>query len=189
MKTLMVLLSLILTLSVYSQELKMYSRIWSMDLTGELPKINNKDGNSFSVDIVKMSKLNINEDTVYKILLDKFNEFRNDYGVTPTVESPTITKRCKTYSKSLPKKFKHSKDGHKAEVCSRFSTLMLGEVVDSSEINTFFAECLFDIFAYSPKHMEILLLNKENIKYGFGFTIVGDMIETSTAYVVIQADY
>lgn len=182
MKTLILILTILVTLNVNSQSgYKMYSKVWSKNESINILPSKSREFNSNLVDSI--SKL-IDTNKIKSLLLTSFNEFRRDYGKPSVTGDDNLTKQSFVYSRCLVNKFKHdySLKGYWTECIATFSVYHLTSIKKSDgDVNKIISDCLIDVFVYSVGHTEILL--SENLNYGVGFTL-----KNNTFYIVIRGD-
>jgi len=184
MKTLILILTILVTLNVNSQSgYKMYSKVWG-DYEQSKPKttvqkypidygfyLEKKDSILKSVDINKVKSL----------LLESFNEFRRDYNKPQVTQHNRLTIDCENYSKKLYTNYVHdSSCGNVSECIGILSVYYTITSKNCGNINKIISECVFDYFVKSELHMK-LLLDEDMVKFGFGITLVDDNI-----YIVIR---
>ena len=183
MKTLILILTILVTLNVNSQNgYKLYSKVWLFDLKSKTAVVQPIDGSVyFRYDYLDSVKSKIDTNKIKSYLLESFNEFRNDYGKCSVVENRQLTSDCQKYSKVLVKKYGHDKITKGCECISTLSLSTLTLIKKSDgDFNKLVAECLFDIFVTSKSHME-LLLDDEYKEFGFGVTF-----NSTYAYIVVR---
>lgn len=179
MKTLILILTILVTLTVNAQgvtKYKLYSNIWKFENQSKtaVPK----NGGRF--DMFKVDSLIGVVDTIKikKYLSVSFNEFRKDYG-KPTVKfSDSLSNVCEKFSRTLTKKYAHSNNiGKNSMECINLllMTFLTSTKKIDGDINKIIAETVFDSFVRSDDHMDLLL--SDNYKtYGFGLTFTDSTI-------------
>ena len=175
MKTLILILTILVTLNVNSQsapKYKLYSKIWEFE--GNSRKTVPKNGGNY--DIWKTDSLISVMDTVKikNYLYSSFNEFRKDYG-KPTVKfSDSLSNVCEKFSRTLTKKYAHANNiGYAMECINLLPVLLITSTKKvNGDINKIIAETIFDSFVCSDTHMD-LLLSEKCITFGIGVTLSG----------------
>ncbi len=175
MKNLLLILTILISSVVYSQSgYKLYSDIWIYDYhNGKSIECLPIDGSgSFSLDFDYVTE-NISEEEIRKYLLDELIIFRSDYGVNTTItESEELTKRSDEWADSLSGFFfEHSGDNINEVMASTFLMQYSRITPEDGNLNQIIAASIFDRFVMSKSHMEILLDDEDNIKFGFGLKI------------------
>lgn len=182
MKTLILILTILVTLNVKAQGgYKMYSKVWVLTPMNGGYYLSPKGNTSFSSRYIDSVRKNINAVKINSYLLKSFNEFRKDYGSSLVVESPSTSLKCQNYSKNLSFDFSHDKSlTEDFECIARIDFTLLTNIKKSDgDFNKIVSECIFDIFVTSYSHTKSLLGNYT--KCGFGYTIINDVI-----YIVVR---
>lgn len=185
MKTLTLIFSVLITISVFSQSpYKLYSKVWT------LKNVNNTIGfspidNSGYFKYEKLDSVNkkINMNKVNSNLLKSFNEFRTDYGSPVGIENSDLSLLCKEYAKKLSVSFKHDKfsDSYIFECISKIPLEYFSNVKPTDgDLNKIVSDCVFDSFVKSKAHMDFLL-DKDYTVFGFGLYNNGDCL-----YIVVR---
>jgi uncharacterized protein YkwD len=175
MKTLVTFLVILMTFIANSQvtKYKLYSKIWFIQKSDRNGlSLNPKNGTGFDFTKTDSIRNLIDSNKVKKYLYESFNEFRHDYGKSSVKFSDSLSKQCEKYSRTLSKKYEHADFiGHNSAECINSMLLCLFSTVKKSDgdINKIVADCVFDSFAISNNHMDILLSDNYN-KYGVGLT-------------------
>ncbi len=165
MKTLSLILTILISLNVYSQD------------TIHL-------GNFFSS---KFYWLKMDTNKVKSYLGESFNDFRVKHGKSKVVISDSLSKKCEQYAKKLSDKcFKHATEkerGNTNECLGQSSFMVLHYIHHKNEpiyvdektvdVNKMVSDLIFEVFLDSKPHMAILL--DESIKtYGIGLKFSND---------------
>lgn len=175
MKTLATILLFLVTFNVNSQvtKYKLYSKIWFIQKSDRNGlSLNPKNGTGYDFTKTDSIKNLIDSNKVKKFLYESFNEFRHDYGKSSVKFSDSISKECEDFSRTLSKKYEHADFiGHNSGECLNMMLVSLLTTVKKSDgdINKIVADCIFDSFAISDNHMDILLSDNYNT-YGVGLT-------------------
>ena len=167
MKTLSLILTILISLNVYSQD------TITIDLATFFP---NK---------AYWSKIDTNKVRLY--LGKSFNDFRVKHGKSKVVISDSLSKKCEQYAKKLSDKcFKHATEkerGNTNECIGQSSFMVLHYIHHKNEpiyvdektvdVNKMVSDLIFEVFLDSKPHMAILL--DESIKtYGIGLKFSND---------------
>lgn len=162
MKTLSLILTILISLNVYSQD------------TIHL-------GNFFSS---KFYWLKMDTNKVKSYLGESFNDFRVKHGKSKVVINDSLSKKCEQYAKKLSYKFfKHATEkeiGNSIECIGIASYFGLHYIYHRNEpyvvndktvdVNKMVADLMFEVFLSSNPHMELLLGNYKN--YGIGVKFI-----------------
>jgi hypothetical protein len=182
MKTLILILTILVTLNVNAQgDYKLYSKVWRFEYKSGYTKICPLDDDSFNGEFCDSvdKKLDINK--VKSNLLKSFNEFRNDYCVESVVEDVNLSLNCELFSKQLITNFNHDNIKFGMECIETVSIYTFVSIKNSDgDFNKVVADCIFDRFVSSKSHMGLLLSDKYK-NFGFGVTLSKDKI-----YVVVR---
>ena len=160
----------------------MYSDIWVMSHKDGVNHLNAKYG-YFTFDTYKVKNVfeNIDPDKVKSLLLESYNQFRQDYGVNPiSEEDKKMSEEASQYGKTLYGSIlKHSDSNNQYNECIVYLPFMLltNVEIDNVDLNKLVAECYFDLFVGCPAHMAILL--KDDITtagFGIDMTNMGILV-------------
>lgn len=167
MKLLNFFFLLILSSVTFCQSFDMYSDIWTYSKdTKEITPIN---GGKFSYPSCELlSKIDTSE--IRNLLLESFNQFRNDYKKPSVIEDSKMSILATIYAKNLTNNFCHDVNLPKdqAESISNINYVLISKIDHNQNVNKVIADCVFDIFICSDNHT-LMLLNENHTKYGFGF--------------------
>ncbi len=179
MKNLLIILTILISSVSYAggvtSDYPLYSDIWSWDYTNDDPRLKTNDGGNFGFGMDSIVESQIDEDKIRGYLFDACVKFRADYGITtPITEDPEMSKRATEHVKD-GKGFRHSDSkGEYSEVISTLLWFMFSKITpEDGDINKIIADCYFDIFVSSNSHMEILLEDVPNLRFGFGLNQMG----------------
>lgn len=173
MKTLILILTILVTLNVNAQgvtKYKLYSNLWKFEDNSR--RTAPKNGGRF--DIWKVDSLISVIDTVKikKYLSVSFNEFRKDYGKSTVKFSDSLSNVCEKFSRTLRKKYAHSDNiGYYTMECINLlpMTFLTSTKKVDGDINKIIAETIFDSFVCSDAHMDLLVSEKYKT-FGIGVT-------------------
>jgi hypothetical protein len=185
MKTLTLIFSVLITISVFSQSpYKLYSKVWTLKNVNDTLRFFPID-NSGYFKYEKLDSINkkINMNIVNSNLLKSFNEFRTDYGSPVGIENSNLSLSCKEYSKKLSVSFKHddSSGPYIFECITKIPLEYFSNVKPSDgDLNKIVSDCVFDAFVKSKPHMNFLL-DKDYTVFGFGLYNNGDYL-----YIVVR---
>lgn len=174
MKTLVTILVILMTFNFNSQvtKYKLNSKVWVIQKDGDVLLIKPKNGNGFDFTKTDSIKQVIDSNKVKKYLKESFDEFRKGYGKSSVRFSDSLSKVCEDFSRTLSGKYSHADFiGHNSGECLNMMLVTLLTTVKKSDgdINKIVADCIFDSFAISDNHMDILLSDNYNT-YGVGLT-------------------
>lgn len=168
MNYLSILFLLILNYYSFAQTFDMYSDIWTY--SKKTKEITPKNGERFSYPLPELlSKIDTSE--IRNLLLESFNEFRNDYNKPSVSEDSEMTIMATIYAKNLLSNFCHDVNLPKdqSESISTINYALISKIdYTKQNVNKVIADCIFDIFICSDNHT-LMLLNENDTKYGFGF--------------------
>ena len=176
MKTLILILTILVTLTVSAQKpnkYELYSKIWRFENVNGYLLLSPISGGEFNMSYDKfvLLKKSIDTNKVKQYLYESFNSFRKDYGKSVVKHSDSLSKACEVYSRGILINYKHSDSKMKTMECINIIDLhKFNDVLKSDgDINRIIAESIFDSFVGSDIHMDLLL--SEYFKtYGFGIT-------------------
>jgi len=157
-----------LSIKCFSQSFDLYSDVWSFSKdTKEITPIN---GGRFSYPSCELlSKIDTSE--IRNLLLESFNQFRNDYKKPSVIEDSKMSILATIYAKNLTNNFCHDVNLPKdqSESISNINYALISKIDHTNQnVNKVIADCIFDIFICSDNHT-LMLLNENHTKYGFGF--------------------
>jgi uncharacterized protein YkwD len=173
MKTLSLILTILISLNVYSQD--------TIDLANFFPS--------------KFYWLKMDTNKVKSYLGKSFNDFRVKHGKSKVVINDSLSKKCEQYAKKLSDKFfKHATEkerGNSMEcigIASYFANHYINHrnepyVVNDKtvDVNKMVADLMFEVFLPSKAHMEALLGNYKT--YGIGVKFVDG------SYIIVVRGY
>ena len=176
MKTLILILTILVTLTVRAQgvpKYKLYSKIWKFENVNGRLFLSPMSGGNFdmSYDKFVLLKKSIDTNKVKQYLYESFNSFRKDYGKSVVKYSDSLSKDCEVYSRGLLINYEHSNIKMNSMECVNIIDLhkFNNTTKSDGDINRIIAESIFDSFVTSDIHMDLLL--SEYFKtYGFGIT-------------------